>query len=149
MRLPLVAALVLALVLTNGCGGGSSEEHGEGTAGGTTAETTAPEPISSPALEGDGKPRKAEKSDRGKGGGPGKEVEKPKGGEESTAAQDAIEQDERPRRHTSSKPFSREELEEIAEEARSRAERLVDPPPGRTAADVLREIEEEIVAGVP
>jgi hypothetical protein len=150
VRSPSALALVLALVLTGGCGGSSSDGRGEGTApGGATAETTTPEPISGRTLESEGKQKKTEKSGRGKGGGPSNEVEKPKGSAESKAAQHAIERDKRLRQQTSSRSLTREELEEIAEEARSRAERLVDPPAGKTAADVLREIEEETVAGIP
>jgi hypothetical protein len=45
--------------------------------------------------------------------------------------------------------LSEQELQEIAEESIARTERLLHPPKGKTTAEVLREVEEELKAGVP
>ncbi len=154
MRLSRALTLVLAALVVGvaGCGGNSSDGQVGGT---TTRATTAPGSAAKRTPKDTTEPGDAKSPESGDGEKekqPAKKAEKPaqhrNGGKQPKAVREATELAERLQRQAS-QPLTREDLERIAEEAQARAERLIDPPPGKTVADVLKEIQKEAAAGVP
>jgi hypothetical protein len=149
----LALAFFLAAALA-GCGGGSSsEESRHRTAGDSASRASAADTSShqKPRIsKASGK--RSQDADRKGGRKPAGRVEKPRenqnGGADWKVVQKAIEQVERLQRRAA-QPLSPEELERIVERRASQTGRLLDPPPGKSVADVIREIERESAEGVP
>jgi hypothetical protein len=150
---PAVAVCLTLIVALVGCGGGASHQLGERTSTGATSSEVTP-PASNPDRPVEGEEEAAEKKHivGAKDEKPAKEVTKParkrNRGAESKAAQGAIERVERLQQQAS-RSLTRKDLEEMAERAQAQAERLVDPPPGKTVEDVAREIQEAAMSKVP